>query len=220
MRGIGRRPHHPAGPRTATALAAATALTATLVLTAACSAGGTGARDEGPAHSEPVSHAAASPSPSAPLSPPAQRVDPVKLVLSDRVVSRQVKRGLRPCTANGYPIDVSYGNLTGSAMNDIVVNVMTCDSLSVGSYVYRADDSGYHNVFRDEEPPVYAEIDRGDLVVTQKVYEKGDQLAYPSSEDVITYHWSASDGRFTEQDRTHNDYSNAVGGDKPSVSEN
>jgi hypothetical protein len=64
-------------------------------------------------------------------------------------------------------------------------------------------------VFKAEEPPVYAEIDRGDLVVTQQMYEKGDPVSYPSSEEVITYGWRTS--RFTELSRTRNEYSNAVG---------
>jgi hypothetical protein len=217
-----RSPGHGAGAATVrTTAAAVTVLAAALFLATACTSSGTGARDEGPAHTAPVGvgEAAASGSPSATASPAPRRVDPVKLVMTDPLVSPDVKRGLKRCTANGYPVDTSYGRLTGSGANDIVVNVLTCDSVSVGSYVYREDGTGYQNVFRDEEAPVYAEIDHGDLVVTQKVYERGDQLAYPSSEDVITYRWSTSDGRFAEQDRTHNDYSNAVGGDKPPGSE-
>jgi hypothetical protein len=64
-------------------------------------------------------------------------------------------------------------------------------------------------VFQAEEPPVYAEIDRGDLVVSKQVYERGDPVSSPSSQIVITYGWAS--GRFTEEYRTHNDYSNAVG---------
>ena len=106
---------------------------------------------------------------------------------------------------------MSYGNLTGGSANDVVVNVMTCaDAVGVGSYVYREKDGRYENVFKAEEPPVYAEIDRGDLVVTQQLYAKGDPVSYPSSEEVITYGWSAT--RFTEESRIHNDYSKAVGG--------
>jgi hypothetical protein len=67
----------------------------------------------------------------------------------------------------------------------------------------------YQNVFKAEEPPVYAEIDRGDLVVTQQMYEKGDSLSYPSSEEVITYSWRTS--HFAQVSRIHNEYSNAVG---------
>ena len=43
--------------------------------------------------------------------------------------------------------------------------------------MYREEDDGYRNVFLAEEPPVYAEIDRGDLVVTKQVYEKGDPVS-------------------------------------------
>jgi hypothetical protein len=84
--------------------------------------------------------------------------------------------------------------------------------------VYRKDSDAYENVFRAEQSPVYAEIDRGDLVITQQLYGKGDSVEYPSAEDVITYRWAAS--RFTEQARTHNDYSKVVGGEMPSPAEN
>ncbi|WP_229924963.1 hypothetical protein [Streptomyces sulfonofaciens] len=203
--------------RAAAALAAATGL----ALVAGCSTGGTGARDEGPAHTDPVGHAAApSPTPSTVPLPSRQRVNPVKLVMGDPKVSEEVKKGLKPCMTNGYPVDASYGKLTGTAATDVLVNVLTCDSVGVGSYVYREEKGRYENVFQDEEQPVYAQIDRGDLVVTQKVYERGDSVTYPSSEDVITYRWSASANRFTEQDRTHNDYSNAVGGEKTPTADN
>ncbi|MET9257993.1 hypothetical protein [Streptomyces sp. NPDC003717] len=181
-----------------------------------CAAGGTGARDEGPAHADTVGGKVSAPS-SAPAAAPsktADRVNPVRLVKDDPTVSAEVKRELKPCVADEYPVDVSYGDLTrgpGSA-EDVVVNVLTCgDAVGVGSYVYREKDGRYVNVFRAEEPPVYAEIDRGDLVVTKQVYEKGDPVSSPSGESVITYRWTA--GRFTEAYRTHNDYSNAAGGD-------
>ncbi|MGC0348973.1 hypothetical protein RKD34_004553 [Streptomyces sp. SAI-218] len=82
---------------------------------------------------------------------------------------------------------------------------MTCaDLVGVGSYVYREEDGSYQNVFQTEEPPVYAEIDRGDLVVTKQVYEKGDPVSDPSGENVITYRWVS--GRFAAVYRTHSDY--------------
>ncbi|GGZ14465.1 hypothetical protein GCM10010365_38010 [Streptomyces poonensis] len=132
------------------------------------------------------------------------------MVKADPEVSKAVKQDLKPCVADEYPVDVSYGDLTGGTANDILVNVMTCgDAVGVGSYVYRKRGGEYRNVFRAEEPPVYAEIDRGDLVVTQQLYEKDDPVSYPSSEEVITYHWTAD--RFEEQSRTHNEFSKAVG---------
>jgi hypothetical protein len=181
---------------TASAVFAALALFAS-----ACATGGTGARDEGPAGADSVA------STTTPASTPSR-------------LSAAVKRDLKPCVADEYPVDVSYGNLTGGSADDIVVNVMTCgDAVGIGSYVYRAQDGGYRNVFRAEEPPVYAEIDRGDLVVTQQLYGKDDPVSYPSSEEVITYGWSA--GRFAVQSRIHNDYSNAVGGtDAPATDAN
>ncbi len=57
---------------------------------------------------------------------------------------------------------------------------------------------------------MYAEIDRGDLVVTKQVYKKDDPVTSPSGENVITYRWTA--GRFALEYRTHNEYSDAVDG--------
>lgn len=183
----------------------------------ACGTGGTGARDEGPALSDTVVGSA----PAAPaVSPPAtpDRVDAVRLVRGDPGVSAAVKRDLKPCVGDEYPVDVSYGNLTGGSAADVVINVMTCgDAVGVGSYVYREEGDAYRNVFRAEEPPVYAEIDRGDLVITQQVYEKDDSVTYPSGEEVITYHWAVT--RFVERARTHNDYSKVVGGETPAPAE-
>ncbi|MFF4832775.1 hypothetical protein [Streptomyces sp. NPDC001315] len=182
---------------------------------AACATGGTGARDEGPAHADAVAGAA-----SPMLSPSAtpDRVDAVELVKEDPKVSAEVKRQLKPCVGNEYPVDVSYGDLTGGSASDVVVNVLTCgDAVGVGSYVYREHGGRYTNVFKAEEPPVYAEIDRGDLVVTKQVYEKSDAVTNPSGENVITYRW-ASD-RFTEEYRTHSEYGNAVGGEPTAVPE-
>ncbi|WTF11673.1 hypothetical protein OHB14_30880 [Streptomyces sp. NBC_01613] len=178
----------------------------------ACATGGTGARDEGPAHAGSDAVAGAAVTPTSSPSKTSSRVDAVKLVKDDPTVSAEVKRDLKPCVADEYPVDVSYGDLTSGSTDDVVVNVLTCgDAVGVGSYVYREKGGRYENVFKVEEPPVYAEIDRGDLVVTKQVYEKGDPVSSPSGENVITYRWSS--GRFTEEYRTHNDYSNAVDND-------
>jgi hypothetical protein len=194
--------------------AAAAVFTAAVLFVSACATGGTGTRDEGPAHADTVSAAPAVPSASPVRTP--DRVDAVRLVKHDPQVSAQVKRGLKPCLADEYPVDVSYGHLTGDPAEDIVVNVLTCDdAVGVGAYVYHLEGGAYRNVFLAEEPPVYAEIDRGDLVVSKQVYEKGDPVSSPSGENVITYRWSA--GRFTEQFRAHNDYSNSVGEQVPSA---
>ncbi|MFK4064990.1 hypothetical protein [Streptomyces sp. NPDC029674] len=191
--------------------AAAAAVAALGLLLSACSTGGSGARDEGPARSEPVVSTA--PSPSASASVPTKKIDAVRLVKEDPKVSPAIKRDLKPCVGKAYPVDVSYGNLTGGTASDVVVNVLTCgDAVGIGSYVYRAEGGRYENVFKAEEPAsVYAEIDRGDLVVTKQLYESGDSVAYPSGEEVITYRWSAN--RFTESGRTRNDFGNAVDGE-------
>ncbi|MFI1513927.1 hypothetical protein [Streptomyces griseoaurantiacus] len=227
MRGLGRGVGWP-GRALKAVIAAVAAIAALGLFVSACGTGGTGARDEGPAGSEtlaPVSSPSGSvrrtepeSTPSAPSSSEAvpapaeqekRRGLAVKLVESDPKVSPAVKRQLKPCVGDEYPVDVSYGGLTRGPSDDIVVNVMTCgDAVGVGAYVYRSGDHGYDNVFRAEDPPVYAEIDRGDLVVTQQLYRKGDSLTYPSSEEVITYRWAGR--RFVAQSRVHNDYSNAV----------
>ncbi|MFD0270764.1 hypothetical protein ACFVGY_29985 [Streptomyces sp. NPDC127106] len=196
-------------------------LVGTVLFAAGCSTTGTGLRDGGPARTETVakSGAPASPSETAPSQPtpsgkPARKIDPIALLKADPRVSPEVKRDLKPCTGKEYPVDVSYGKVTGGSVTDVVINVLSCaDALGRGSYVYRAEGGTYENVFSDEQPPVYAEIDRGDLVVTKPVYGKSDTLAYPSGEDVITYRWNGE--KFTEQDRVHTDYSNIDGGGQP-----
>ena len=192
------------------AYTAVAVLAALALFVSACATGGTGARDEGPAHADSVAGAAATASPT-PSPSKTTRVDAAKLVKDDPLVSAEVKRGLKPCIADKYPIEVSYGKLTGGYSDDVVVNVLTCgDEIGVGSYVYRQQGGRYENVFRTEEPPVYAEIDRGDLVVTKQVYEKDDPMSSPSGEIVTTYVWAS--GHFVKRFITRNDYSNAVGG--------
>ncbi|MFE0509344.1 hypothetical protein [Streptomyces sp. NPDC058964] len=196
------------------AITAVAVLAALGLFVAACATGGTGARDEGPAHSDSVgAGSAVSPAPNP--SDTYTAVDAVSLVRHDPLVSAEVKRYLKPC-GDEYPVDVSYGDLTGGSVEDIVVNVLTCaDAVGVGSYVYREDDGRYENVFKAEESPVYAEIDRGDLMVTKQVYDKGDPVSSPSGENVITYRWES--GRFAQKNYHHTDYSNAVGGEPSPV---
>ncbi|WP_329412390.1 hypothetical protein OG802_20070 [Streptomyces sp. NBC_00704] len=193
------------------AITAMTVLAALALFVSACGTGGTGARDEGPAHADAVVGATAPPSASPTGAP--DRTEAVRLVKNDPAVSAEVKNELKPCAGDEYPVDVSYGHLTGGSGDDLIVNVLTCgDIVGLGSYVYREDGDGYANVFKAEEPPVYAEIDRGDLVVTNQVYEKGDPVSSPSGENVVTYRWVA--GRFRKEYSWHNDYSSVVG-DEP-----
>ncbi|QOV41541.1 hypothetical protein IM697_41965 [Streptomyces ferrugineus] len=175
----------------------------------ACATGGTGTRDEGPARADLAGGSAVSPSatPTSSPSPSAvpDRKEAARLVKADPSVSTQVKRELTPCVSDDYPIDVSYGDLTGAPVDDIVVNVLSCgDGVGVASYVYREKDGSYRNVFRSEEPPVYAEIDRGYLVVTKQVYAQDDALSNPSSEDVISYQWVSD--RFVQKDDVRTEY--------------
>lgn len=205
MRGLGTGAIRP-GEALKAAIPAVVLVAALELLVSACATGGTGARDEGPADGDSVVAAGAVPSAS-PTAEEPTRDEVVKLVKNDPQVARAVKENLKPCVADEYPVEVSYGDLTGGAADDIVVNVMTCgDAVGVGSYVYRMENHRYENVFKAEEPPVSAEIDRGDLVVTQQMYEKGDPMSYPSTEEVITYHWKTS--RFTRESTTRNVYSN------------
>lgn len=198
-------------------ITAVAVLAALALLVSACGTGGTGARDEGPARSESVAGAAASPSPVP--SKTLDTVDVVRIVKDDPQVSAEVKRELKPCVADQYPVDVSYGDLTGGSADDVVVNVLTCgDSVGIGSYVYREEDGSYRNVFKVEEPPAYAEIDRGYLVVTKQVYEKGDPVSSPSGEVVNSYLWAS--GRFRKKYSTRTEYSHAVGGDPTPVPDN
>ncbi|MFI1974277.1 hypothetical protein [Streptomyces wedmorensis] len=203
-----RRPRRTARAAGATAVAGLVAVGLSL---AACSTGGTGSRDEGAARTDEVAAAAPTSSPSASEGPQsAERVDPIALLKADPKIGDRLKDDLKPCVADAYPVDASYGDLTGAPAPDVVVNVMTCgDAVGIGTYVYRMQNDRYVNVFMAEEAAVYATIDRGDLVVTRQVYAKGDPVAYPSGEDVITYRWSGS--RFTQHDWVHNDYSRAVG---------
>jgi hypothetical protein len=203
----GRRGH--CGGTLAAGTTAMAGLAAVGLFVAGCDTGGTGPRDEGAARSMPAGTAAPSPD-SGTSTRPGERVDAARLLKNDPKVSATVKRGLKPCSGHAYPVDVSYGHLTGRAIPDIVVNVMTCqDAVGVATYVYREQNNTYKNVFAAEAAPVYSEIDRGDLVVTKQQYEKGDSASYASSEDVITYHWA--NNKFTESDSVHTDFSKAVG---------
>lgn len=176
-----------------------------------CSSGGAGTRDEGPAGGQPVAQASPRTGPTG-TATPVRRVDAVKLLKNDPEVGERIREGLKPCAGRSYPVDTSYGSMTGGRSADVVVNVMSCaDSVSVGTYVYRADEKGsYENVFAVEVPAVYGTIDRGDLVVTTQVYGSKDPLAYPSGSEVVTYRWT--NDRFTEHDRVHNEFSRAVEG--------
>ncbi|GAA2963190.1 MULTISPECIES: hypothetical protein [Streptomyces] len=191
--------------------AAMAGLVALGLLCGACSTGVTGTRDEGPAGTQPVVRATPSAAVPTGTARPAPRVNAVQLVKGDPEVGLRIRNDLKPCAGDEYPVDTSYGTLTGGTAPDLVVNVMTCgDSVGIGTYVYRqAADGSYANVFAAEIPAVYGTIDRGDLVVTTQVYGAKDAVAFPSGEDVITYRWATD--RFTETDRVHNDFNRAVG---------
>ncbi|MEV6841388.1 hypothetical protein AB0N17_44225 [Streptomyces sp. NPDC051133] len=198
-------------------IAAMVALAAVALFVTACGTGGTGARDEGPAHASAAAGAVAAPSPSA--SKKFRRVDAVALLKSDPSVSPAIKRELKPCSGDKYQVDVSYADLTGAAVDDVLINVMTCaDWVGLGTYVYRDVNGSFQNVFRSEESPVYAEVDQGVLSVTKQYYEKGDPISSPSGEIVTPYTWKA--GRFTAGQSIRNEYSNAADGDATSAPDN
>ncbi|MEV6808139.1 hypothetical protein [Streptomyces sp. NPDC051132] len=190
-------------------IAAGTALAALGLFAAACGSGGTGARDEGPAHTSAVADAGASPSAS-PVTGTFRRVDAVALLKGDPSVSEAVKQELKPCDGDNYQVDVSYGDLTDAPVEDVVVNVMTCaDWVGIGSYVYRDDDGVFRNVFKSEESPVYAEIDQGTLSVTRQYYDQDDPISSPSGDIVTPYTWKA--GRFVPGKPTRNEYGKPAG---------
>lgn len=190
------------------AITAMAVLAALALFVTACGTGGTGARDEGPAHADSVAGAVPSPSASPVPSRTAEEVNAVRLLKDDPFVSPEIKNDLKPCAGNQYPVDVSYGKLTGGSADDVVVNVMTCgDWVGIGSYVYRERGGSYRNIFSSEQPPVYAEIDRGALVVTWQLYDKGDAVSNPSGEEVTTYRWVTD--RFKQTYSTHTEYSDA-----------
>ncbi|WP_246340182.1 hypothetical protein [Streptomyces lunaelactis] len=200
------------GIRTRAASGAAMAgLAAVGLFSVGCSTGGSGAQDEGAAHTDSVAKATPSQAtPSNSAGRKAESVNAVKLIMSDPKVSEQVKADLRPCARDAYPLDTSYGNLTGGTSPDVVINVLTCgDAVGMGTYVYRENGDSYENVFAVQEPAVYSAIDRGDLVVTQQVYAKGDPVAEPSGEEITTYHWSS--GKFVQQYWVRNEFSRGVG---------
>ncbi|MEV6053414.1 hypothetical protein [Streptomyces sp. NPDC052107] len=197
-------------------IAVGAALAVIALFVAACGTGGTGTRDEGPAHASAVAGAVASPSPN-PTSR-YRRVDAVSLLKKDPAVSPAVKRELKPCSGDGYPVEVTYGDLTGGSVNDVLVNVWVCgDWVGVGTYVYRDVGGTYKNVFKEEDSPVVSEIDGTDLTVTKQVYDTDDQVSNPSRETVITYRWKA--GRFTERYR-HDTYYSRTGGDAAAPTDN
>jgi hypothetical protein len=120
------------------------------------------------------------PTPETAAPPPGGTVSPVRLLKQDPTVSRRIISRLKPCTGGSYPVDTSYGNLTGGSAPDVVVNVLTCgDAVGIGTYVYREKNEKYENVFAAEEPAVYATIDRDELVVTRQVYARGDTSLRP-----------------------------------------
>jgi hypothetical protein len=197
-------------------IAVGAALAAIALFVAACGTGGTGTRDEGPAHASAVAGAVASPTPSP--SHTYRRVDAVSLIKQDPEVSTTVKRGLKPCSGDDYPVDVTYGDLTHGSVNDVLVNVMTCgDYVGVGTYVYRDVGGSYKNVFKAEDSPVVAEIDGTELTVTKQVYDTDDAVSNPSRETVIKYGWKA--GRFTELN-SHDTYYSQTGGDAAAAPDN
>lgn len=208
MRGLAGRGSTKSLAASGTALAG---LAAVGLFAVGCSTGGAGAQDEGAARADSAVKATPSPVPTSHgAGKYAVPVDAMKLLMNDPKVSDRVKADLKPCGRDTYPVDTSYGNLTGGTSPDVVLNVMTCgDAVGMGTYVYREIDKKYENVFAAEEPTVYSAIDRGDLVVTKQVFAKGNSITEPSGEEVTTYRWSG--GKFAQQYWVRNEFSRAVG---------
>ncbi|MFH9419847.1 hypothetical protein [Streptomyces sp. NPDC017529] len=189
--------------------AAIAGVAAVSLLLAGCNPGGEGVRTEGTASSAPAptGRSAHAPSPSPSASVAYEKVDAVELMKHDPKVGADVKKSLaKPCAAEEYPVEVTYAPLTHGKDPDVVVNVMTCaDSVGIGSYVYRKNGSSYDNVFTNEQPSVYAGVNKGELEVSKQTYDSGDKVCCASGEDVMTYRWTGS--RFVEYARYHTDYS-------------
>ncbi|WP_307786342.1 hypothetical protein [Streptomyces clavuligerus] len=195
----------------------ATAVLAALGLfTAGCSAGGDGVKE---ADSGPSTATTGAPSPqTSPSGTDLKVTDPMKvdavgLLRRDPKVRDLVRQNLKPCNSGDYPVDISYGYLTGGTDPDVVVNVLTCtDGVGVGTYVYRPVGARYENVFQREETTVNAEIDGGDLVVTEDVYEGKDSPSEPYAEDRTTYRWT--EDKFARLHFVRDVISSAVGQDE------
>ncbi|MFE0424273.1 hypothetical protein [Streptomyces sp. NPDC058953] len=202
------------GSRWAASGTAMAGLAVLVLFAAGCSTGGTGLRDDGPAAGDAGRSASSGvPTPSGPGSPgsaaKAKMPDPVALLRKDPKVDAGIKADLKPCVEGTYPVDTAVGHLTGGTAPDVVVNIMTCDdAIAIATYVYRLDGSDYRNVFARVEPAVFSTIDRGDLVVTQQVYENADPIATPMAEEIRTYRWTTGTdgGRFVETHWTRTQY--------------
>ncbi|RLL68285.1 hypothetical protein [Streptomyces sp. Z26] len=129
----------------------------------------------------------------------------VSVIKRDPKVSSHVKRGLKPCVEDEYPVGMDFARATSGEQADVVVNVTSCsDSVGVGAYVYRRSTNGaLVNVFAAEQPPVSAVFQDGMLVVTRDVYVGDEPLCCPSGRDVITYAWQ--DDVFREVGRRTSD---------------
>lgn len=186
------------------------------LMLAGYSGSGQGVRKEGPARTSWAPGRADSPGSyvhgASPSSTSAKlKVDAVALVKKDPKVSEHLKASLKPCSAKspkkgtkrsqGYPVDVTYGRLTGSTASDLVINVMTCsEGFGIGSYVYRKAGGTYENVFMDERLPVYADTVKGDLRVIKLIYASNDSVCCPSREEVTTYRWADTREQFRVAD--------------------
>ncbi|WP_078889798.1 hypothetical protein [Streptomyces sp. NRRL S-1813] len=191
--------------------AATAGVAAVGLLLAGCNPGGEGVRSEGTAGATPAPKGAVHTTPSPTATARYKKVDAVKLLKHAPKVGQDVKRSLaKPCAADEYPVEVTYASLTGAKAPDVIVNVMTCaDSVGIGAYVFRRHEGapdGYDTVYINEQPSVYAGVNKGDLEVSKQTYATGDKVCCPSGEDVMSYRWA--DGRFKEHGRPyHTDYS-------------
>ncbi|WP_328385346.1 LppP/LprE family lipoprotein [Streptomyces sp. NBC_00400] len=194
--------------------AATAGVAAVGLLLAGCNPGGEGVRSEGSAGATPAPKGAVHTTPTSSPTARYKKVDAVKLLKDAPKVGPDVKRSLaKPCAGDEYPVEVTYATLTGGASPDVIVNVMTCaDSVGIGAYVFHKRDGapdGYDTVYSNEQPSVYAGVNKGDLEVSKQTYATDDKVCCPSGEDVMTYHWK--DGRFRERGRPyHTDYSKAT----------
>ena len=171
---------------------------APLVVTAGCGEGG-GVRVEGDAPA--VVAPTTTPEPSA-----AGHVDPVTLLRRDPAVAADIRAALKPCGGDEYPVDTSYGDLTGGSRPDVVVNVATCgDDVGLAGFVYRAVNGHYMNVFHDDTRRSTSTYPRAPSNSPGRCTATTTPVCCPSGEDVYTYHWTGD--RFRQSaPPTRNEY--------------
>ena len=195
------------------AVITAMAVLAVLALfVSACATGGTGARDEGPAAPRPV--AGPRPRPRAPSGAYRTKVDAVALVKDDPRSPAGSSTELKPCVADEYPVDVSYGRPDRRRRRRRLVNVLTCgDAVGVGSYVYRDGAGRTRMCSRRRNPGLCGDRPRRPGGDQAGVREGRPPGVDPSGENVTTYRWLGRPAVSPRSNQLRKRLQQRVGGD-------